>query len=48
MLTIDLHTQGHNLTLNLDKEQRTLIAQEGWAYFVDFDVPMYRKPPSSL
>jgi hypothetical protein len=48
ILTLDLQTQGHNLTMHLDKEQRTLIAQEGWAYFVDFDVPMYRKPPSSL
>ena len=48
MLTLDLHSQGHNLTLNLDEEQRELLAQEGWAYFVDFDVPMYRNPSPSL
>ena len=41
-LTIDLHTGEDDLHLELDKEQRQMMAGEGWAYFVDFNVPMYR------
>ena len=41
-LTIELHSGGHSATLKLDEEQRHLIAGEGWAYFVDFPVPMQR------
>jgi hypothetical protein len=41
-LTIELHSSGHIATLILDEEQRKLIAGEGWAYFVDFPVPMQR------
>ena len=43
ILSIDLKTNGHEVTLELDEEQRELIAREGWAYFVDFAVPMYRE-----
>lgn len=42
LLTIELHTGSHDVTLKLDEEQRRLMAGEGWAYFVDFAVPMYR------
>ncbi|MBZ0307710.1 MAG: hypothetical protein K8I82_16705 [Anaerolineae bacterium] len=42
LLTIELNSGGHHLTLTLDEEQRKLVAGEGWAYFVDFSVPMYR------
>ena len=41
-LTIDLHTGIHDVRLVLDEDQRELVAGEGWAYFVDFPVPMYR------
>lgn len=44
-LTLDIHSGDHNLTLTLDEEQRKLIAGEGWAYFVDFPVPIYRNNP---
>jgi hypothetical protein len=42
-LTIDLKTGEHELTLTLDDKQRELLANEGWAYFVDIPVPMYRE-----
>lgn len=41
-LTIDLTTGDHHLTLKLDEHQRELLAGQGWAYFVNFAVPMYR------
>jgi hypothetical protein len=41
-LTLDIHTGSHDVTLTLDEEERRLMAGEGWAYFVDFPVPMYR------
>lgn len=41
-LTIDLHTGQDDITLVLDDEQRKLAAGEGWAYFVDVPVPIYR------
>lgn len=44
-LTIALHTRGHDIELTLDEEQRRQLAGEGWSYFVDFDVPMYRNNP---
>jgi len=42
-LTLEIHTDGHTVTLELDEEQRLLMAAEGWANFVDFAVPMYRE-----
>jgi hypothetical protein len=42
LLTIELHSAGHDVVLVLDEEQRRLIAGEGWAHFVDFPVSMYR------
>ncbi|HLV35177.1 MAG TPA: hypothetical protein VKY59_08700 [Spirillospora sp.] len=45
LLTIDLHTAGHDVRLVLDEEQRRLLAGDGWATFVDFAVPMYREEP---
>lgn len=43
VLTIEMHSGTHDIVLELDEEQRRLIAGEGWAYFVDFAVPMYRE-----
>jgi hypothetical protein len=42
-LTLELHSGSHDVTLVLNDEQRKLVAGEGWAYFVDFAVPMYRE-----
>lgn len=42
ILTIDLHTGDHNVVFELTPEERKMVAGEGWAYFVDFNVPMYR------
>lgn len=42
VLTLEISSGGHTITLVLDKEQRELIAGEGWAHFVDFPVPIYR------
>jgi hypothetical protein len=41
-LTLEIHSGDHDVTLVLDEAQRNLLAGEGWAYFVDFPVPMYR------
>jgi hypothetical protein len=41
-LTLELHTGDHEVVLVLDEAQRALLANEGWAYFVDFPIPMYR------
>lgn len=43
LLTVDLHTEGHDVRLELDEEQRHLLAGEGWAKFMDFAVPFYRE-----
>jgi hypothetical protein len=42
LLTIDLHTGDHDVRLELNEEQRKMMADEGWATFVEFAVPMYR------
>ena len=42
VLTLDLHTGDHDIRLELNEEQRKLMAGEGWATFMDFAVPMYR------
>jgi hypothetical protein len=42
-LTIDLHSGSHDVTLRLNEDQRLLLADEGWANFVNFAVPMYRE-----
>ena len=47
-LTIELHTGTHNLTLELDENQRQLLANEGWATLMDFTVPMYRNNVNTL
>lgn len=41
-LTMEIHTGNRTVTLILNEEQRKLMAGEGWAYFVEFAVPMYR------
>jgi hypothetical protein len=41
-LTIELHSGSHDVTLTMDEAQRKMAAGEGWSYFVDFDVPIYR------
>ena len=45
ILTIDMHSGGHDVTLRLNENQRLLLADEGWANFVSFAVPMYREEP---
>lgn len=42
LLTIELHTGDNEQTFVLNEEDRKLVASEGWAYFADFAVPMYR------
>ena len=42
LLTLDIQTGEHELTVQLNEEERRLVAGEGWAYFVDIPVPMYR------
>jgi len=46
-LTIELHSGSHDVVLVLDEEQRKLLAQDGWANYVDFAVPMYRDQPTT-
>ncbi|NJL95118.1 MAG: hypothetical protein HC915_16065 [Anaerolineae bacterium] len=41
-LTIELHSGGQDTVVTLSEEERKLVAYEGWAYFVDIDIPMYR------
>lgn len=41
-LTLEVQSGEHQVTLVLNEEERKLLAGEGWAYFVDFPVPMYR------
>lgn len=41
-LTIELHSGSHDTVLRLNQEQRLQMAGEGWAYFVDFPISMYR------
>ena len=42
ILTVELHTGDHDVVLKLNEQQRLEMAGEGWAYYVDFAVPMYR------
>lgn len=41
-LTLELKSGDNEIVLVLDEAQRKEMAGEGWAYFVDFAVPMYR------
>lgn len=42
LLTIELHSDNHDVVLHLDEAERKLMAGEGWATLVNFDVPLYR------
>ena len=42
LLTLDIHTESHDVHLELDEEQRKLVAGEGWATSMDFAVPIER------
>lgn len=42
ILTLELTSGDNHLVVQLDEAQRKMVAGEGWAYFVDFAVPMYR------
>jgi len=44
-LTIELRSGEVEKVLVLNEEQRRLMAGEGWATFMDFDVHMYRNGP---
>ncbi len=41
-LTIELTSGKESRVLVLNADDRKLMAGEGWAYFVDFPVPIYR------
>jgi len=41
-LTLEITSGDQNTVLVLDEEKRKLLAGDGWAYYVDFAVPMYR------
>lgn len=41
-LTLEIHSDGHDVKMVLNEEERLMMAGEGWAYFVDFPVPIYR------
>ncbi|MCC7451791.1 MAG: hypothetical protein IT324_30560 [Anaerolineae bacterium] len=41
-LTLEISSGENHVVVTLNEEQRNLIAGEGWSYFVDFQVPMYR------
>lgn len=45
LLTIDLHSAGHDITLVLTPDERRLVGGEGWSYFVDFKPSQYRNFP---
>lgn len=42
LLTIELHTDGHDIVVELDEEERKIAAIDGWPTLVDFDVKQYR------
>jgi hypothetical protein len=42
VLVVELHSDGRDVVLKLDEEQRKNAAAEGWSYFVDFVPAMYR------
>ncbi len=42
ILVVELHSDDHDVVLNLNAEQRKAAASEGWSYFVDFVPSMYR------
>jgi hypothetical protein len=41
-LTLEVHTGENDICVTLNNEERELLAAEGWAYFVDVPIPMYR------
>lgn len=41
-LTLEVTTGGKTFEMTLDDEARKLIGGEGWALFVDEDVPFFR------
>jgi hypothetical protein len=42
-LTLDIRTEGREIRMVLNEEQRRLLAGEGWATLLDMDIPMYRE-----
>lgn len=43
LLTIDLLSGTEEMRLVLNDDQRKLLAGEGWATFLDLNVPIYRQ-----
>ncbi len=41
-LTLEIFSEQNHVVVTLNEEQRKQVAGEGWSYFVDFQVPMYR------
>jgi hypothetical protein len=42
LLTLEITSGEYTRTFVLDEKQREEMAAAGWAYFVDFPVPIYR------
>jgi hypothetical protein len=42
LLTLDIHTDTRDIRIELNDEQRKMMAGEGWATFLDFATSMYR------
>lgn len=45
LLTLEIASDEYYVKMTLNEEERQKLAGEGWAYFVDFPVPMYRTKP---
>jgi hypothetical protein len=41
-LTVDLQTDGHEVHLSLNEDQRRMLAGEGWSTLLNFTPSMYR------
>ena len=41
-LTLQMHTEGRELTVELTEEQRELASVEGWEALADFDPALFR------
>ncbi|MFO7662336.1 MAG: hypothetical protein R6X18_07055 [Chloroflexota bacterium] len=42
LLTIEMHTDGRTLTLDLTEEEREIASVEGWEVLADFDPALFR------
>jgi hypothetical protein len=47
LLHIEMTSGDHTVNMTLNEHQREMLANEGWAYFVKFPVPIYREKTES-